>query len=341
MRRHLSDMKAARGIGLLQAGQSQRNVAAQLNVSQSVISRLWNRFQQTNNVQQRPRSGRPRCTTARQDRYICNLARRRRFVSAPVLNTEFHQAANRRISTQTVRNRLHASNLRARRPAVRPILTRVHRQARQQWAAQHTNWQLRHWRSVLFTDESRFCVDFHDGRRRVWRSEGERYADCCIAQHDRFGGGSVMVWAGISIDYHTDLYVIDNGSLTAVRYRDEILHPIVRPIAGAVGQDFLLMDDNARPHRAHVVNDYLQRETIVRMDWPSRSPDLNPIEHAWDILQRRVSARNNPPQNRQELTRALQEEWQRIPQIGHRRLIRSMRRRCQAVMRVNGGHTPY
>ena len=70
-------------------------------------------------------------------------------------------------------------------------------------------------------------------------------------------GRSVMVWTGICIGGRTDLYVIDRGALTGVRYRDEILHPIMRPFAGAIGDDFILMDDNpddnARPHGAMVV----------------------------------------------------------------------------------------
>ena len=67
---------------------------------------------------------------------------------------------------------------------------------------------------------------------------------------------------GISYDGHTDLYVIRNGALNGVRYRDKILHPIVRPYAGACGLGFIMMDDNARPHRARVVDQYLEQEGI-------------------------------------------------------------------------------
>jgi transposase len=105
-----------------------------------------------------------------------------------------------------------------------------------------------------------------------------------------------MVWGGISYDGSTDLYVIRNGSLAGIGYRDEILAPIVRLYAGAIGDDFILMDDNARPHRAGIVNEYLQQEKIERMDWPAKSPDLNRIEHAWDILQRRISNRQKTSQ---------------------------------------------
>lgn len=149
-----------------------------------------------------------------------------------------------------------------------------------------------------------------------------------------------MVWAGISVDYKTDLHVIED-SLTGLKYQDDILHPIVRPIAGNVGEEFIFIDDNARPHRARIVNEYLENKTIQRMDWPSLSPDLNPIEHAWDILQQRISARPTLPQNRQELQTALQEEWQQIPQASLARLMGSMGRRCRAVIASRGGHTKY
>ena len=82
-----------------------------------------------------------------------------------------------------------------------------------------------------------------------------------------------MVWVGISFEGRTD--VINGGTLTALRYRDEILDPIMRPFAGAIGDNFILMQDNARPHTARVCMDYLNRETIEVMDWPARSPDLN------------------------------------------------------------------
>ncbi|GFX77382.1 transposable element Tcb1 transposase [Trichonephila clavipes] len=69
------------------------------------------------------------------------------------------------------------------------------------------------------------------------------------------------------------------------------------------------MDDNARRHRANIVDECLQSEDIIRMDWPTYSPDLNTIEHVWDMLGRRIAARQPPPTCLPELRRALLDEW--------------------------------
>ena len=145
------------------------------------------------------------------------------------------------------------------------------------WTRDHVTWTQNDWAPVLFTDESRFGVDFTDRRARVWRMPSERFGPVCVVEHDWFGGGSVMVWAGISAQGKTDLHVIDNGTLTALRYVNEILDVYVRPYAGAVGENFILMDDNARAHRARITDQYLEQATIVRKEWPARSPDLNPV----------------------------------------------------------------
>ncbi|GFX45077.1 transposable element Tcb2 transposase [Trichonephila clavipes] len=186
------------------------------------------------------------------------------------------------VSTQTVRNRLHGVGLHARRPMVCVKLTSRHRHDRREWVSEHVNWRRNEWSNVLFSDESRFSV-YPDNRRIfIWRDRG-------------------------------NLYTIRDGSLTARRYTDEILRPIVVPYAATIGDDFILMDDNCRPHRANLVEDFIFEEGIVRMEWPGCSPDMNPIEHVWDALERRVAGRQPLPQTLQGLERALLEEWDRIP----------------------------
>ncbi|GFX36702.1 transposable element Tcb2 transposase [Trichonephila clavipes] len=101
------------------------------------------------------------------------------------------------------------------------------------------------------------------------------------------------------------------------------------------------MDDNARPHRARLVENMLGAETIQRMEWPACSLDLNPIEHVWDVLGRRIAARPRPLATVRDLEIALLEEWNSIPQSLIDNLIASMANRCAAVLAVRGDHTPY
>ena len=244
------------------------------------------------------------------------------------------------MSTQTVRNRLKAYQLKARRPYTGTILLRRHRNNRRNWTRVHRRWALRQWNNVLFSDESRFCLQHGDGRRRVWRRRGERFANCCVAERDRFGGGSVMVWGGICGGTRTRLLVL-NGNLTGIRYRDEILRPVVLPFLRRHGVGAILQQDNAPAHTSRVSRTFLQQNNVQVLDWPSKSPDLSPIEHVWDVLGRRVRERQNQPSNLQELAQALIAEWNNISPRIIRRFTSSMRRRCNAVYFANGGHTRY
>ncbi|GFX81313.1 transposable element Tcb2 transposase [Trichonephila clavipes] len=101
------------------------------------------------------------------------------------------------------------------------------------------------------------------------------------------------------------------------------------------------MNDNCRPHRANLVEDYLFEEGIVRMEWPACSPDMNLIEHVWDALGIQIAGRKPPPQTLQEQERALLEEWDRIPQLVINSLFNSMPHGCSTLLAIRGNHTPY
>ena len=201
-----------------------------------------------------------------------------------------------RLSTFFAReNDVYHFGLTAHRPYVGPPLTPRRRAVRMNWLQRHrpNHFSRQRWRLVLFSDESRFTLFRSDGRQRVYRRRGERFADACVLQRDRFGGGSLLVWGSIAYNFKSELVFID-GSLTALKYRDNVLVPHVIP---AIRQRALtFQQDNARPHVAHICTDLLTENDIDVMDRPPYSPDLSPIEHLWDELDRRVRRRRNVPQ---------------------------------------------
>ncbi|GFW74746.1 transposable element Tc3 transposase [Trichonephila clavipes] len=88
-------------------------------------------------------------------------------------------------------------------------------------------------------------------------------------------------------------------------------------------------------------DDYLDSESIQRLVWPARSPDLNPIENVWDASGRQVAGRNYPPTNKKTLIRALTEEWDNLPQQLLDNVVQSMVRRVECGITLHGGHIPY
>ncbi|GFW06299.1 transposable element Tcb2 transposase [Trichonephila clavipes] len=205
--------------------------------------------------------------------------------------------------------RLHEGGLYARRPMVCIPLTPRHRVARRRWAAEHRDWEQHDWSQVLFTDESRFSLECDTRRVLVWRDRGTRNKPAFVRERSQYRRAGWMVFGGISIGGRTDLHIIRNGTLTG--------------------------------RRARLVENMLEAETIQRMEWPACSPDLNPIEHVWGILGRRIAARPRPPATVRDLEIALLEEWNSIPQILIDNPIVSMENRCEAVLAVRGDHTPY
>ncbi|GFX20909.1 transposable element Tcb1 transposase [Trichonephila clavipes] len=105
--------------------------------------------------------------------------------------------------------------------------------------------------------------------------------------------------------------------------------------------EFLFMDDYVRPLHENIVDECLQSEDITRMDWPAYSPDLNPIEHVWDMLGRLIAACQPTPTCLPELRRVLLDEWFNIPQDQIDNLILNMPRLCMACIVSSRRHIPY
>ena len=338
--RQLDQFNRGRLVGMMEAGLSMHQVAHRLSVSVTTVRRWWIRYRDGGSHERQRGSGRSRIKTSRDDRYLRMQILRDRFASTRVHGLYWWLGTGQRTSLRTVYRRAIQLGLRSRRPVIRIPLGPVHRQARLNWCRDRQNWGIQEWEEIVFSDESRFCLDFSDGRRRVRRLPTERFLEACIAEHDCYGGGSVMVWGAISLNGRSQLVVI-HGNLTGQRYVDEILQPVLVPfLRNDPASTF--QQDNARSHTCRVTTNFLRVANVPILPWPARSPDLSPIEHLWDNLGRRVrDNRLDPPATLGELEQRLVAHWQQIPQQEVHHLYESMPRRLQACIAARGGHTRY
>ncbi|CAH1989820.1 unnamed protein product [Acanthoscelides obtectus] len=206
------------------------------------------------------------------------------------------------------------------------------------WCRQRSLWD-QEWNSIVFSDESRFCLGMHDGRARVRRRRGERRNPQFFVERRVHHTVGVMVWGAIGYGSRSPLIYI-RGNMNAQRYIHEVLEPHLLHYLDTLA-DPTFQHDNARPHVARVTIDFFQHNDVTLLPWPPRSPDLSPIEHVWDMMGRRLLNLQRPPQTLEALREELVVAWNEIPQEDINHLIRSMPRRVGECVAHQGASTHY
>ena len=325
---------------LAREGIKQGAIAARVGLTRVTVNRILKRHAATGSLVPGKSSGAPRKTTPWQDRALLRMVRQDRFLSARALTARMRNLYGMRAGRTTVNNRLLSRGYRAYRPTTKPLLTANHLRLHLEWAQMWRNLTVAHWQHVIFCDESRFQLYPVDGRLRVRRLPGERFRPGCQADRVQAGGGSVHVWGAFHNSAKSPL-VLPDRCLTGVLYRGILQNTLVPFARHYFGDNYHYQDDNATPHCARVVLDFLQQGNVTKMEQPPRSPDCNPIEHLWDELGRAISSMDNPPQNLDELRQALLYKWPQIPVQRLQCLVASMPRRLAAIIAARGRNTRY
>ena len=161
----LSNVDRHRALGMVEGGLSYRQVAERRGCSHTTIARLVERHNATGSVDVRQRPERERVTTRQQDRYIVLSHLRDRFRTSVETAQETVGTHYLRVSALTVRRRLQERGISSHKTYRGNALTAERRISRFSWCRQRIRWTQQRWRGVLFTDESRFCVEMFDRRR--------------------------------------------------------------------------------------------------------------------------------------------------------------------------------
>ncbi len=225
-----------------------------------------------------------------------------------------------------------------RKRATKPLLNQRQRQKHLTWAVEKNNWTVAQWSKVLFSNESKFCISFGNQGPRVWRKSGEAQNPCCLKSSVKFPQ-SVMIWAAMSSAGVGPLCFLKSTVNTAIY--QEILENFMLPSADKLygDADFIFQQDLAPAHTAKGTKSWFNDHGVTVLDWPANSPDLNPIENLWGIVKRKM--RDTRPNNADELKATVKETWASIPPQQCHKLITSMPRRIEAVIKAKGAPTKY
>ncbi|GFV22682.1 transposable element Tcb1 transposase [Trichonephila clavipes] len=171
------------------------------------------------------RSHPPRSTTSHNGRWIVCMAVMDRTATSRTIAQRIQFVTHHSVSIRTIRCCLQQSGMSARRPSLRLPVTGNHRCLRRQWCDEWRTWTME-WNHIVFTDESRVCLQHHDDWIRVWRHRGERLLNFCVMHRPAPG---IMVWGGIGFHRHTPLVCITGTLNSSQPYISEVLKPMVLP----------------------------------------------------------------------------------------------------------------
>ena len=326
----LSDLEKGQILSFFSVGASFRLIARKVNRSVSVVRHFLKDPEGYGTLKS---PGRPSKLSERDKRHLLREAVKGESSSKDIRKNLGLNVTDRRVR-QVLKN---DCNLVFRCRKAAPSLTKEHKDQRAEWARSKVTWSQERWNCVIFSDEKKFNLDGPDGLQYYWHDLRRNEE---VFSKRPFGGGSVMIWAAFSSKGKTSLVILE-GKQNARKYCKVLENHLLPFVAQLHNGDCVFQQDNASIHTARYTTDWIKGKSIDVLDWPARSPDLNPIENVWGILSRRVYAQGRQFDRKGSLVQCLKECWDEISDDVSTNLINSMQERCVQVLQAKGAKSNY
>lgn len=325
----LSEVEVRKVYLLHGRGHSERQIAKLLHRSKTAVHNVLSKQDSYGTAK---RTGRKKSLSARAERQIRSLA-----TSEQMSTREIARTLDQPVSHVTVWKRLTDNPaVRLLKMKAKPKLTEMHKTARLEWAQKYMSWT-HQWRTVLFSDEKKFNLDGPDGCHTYWH---DLRKEPKVTFSRQSGGGGVMVWGAFAFGGKADLVRVTTR-LNSAAYQ-QLLYDHMIPFGPFLGgPEWHFQQDNAPCHAANSTRAWFQQEGIQVLDWPSRSPDLNPMENVWGMLARRVYSRNRQFHHVNDLEVVIMHEWDKLKNTMLETLVDSMPTRVYALIKQNGKPIDY
>ena len=338
-RKKLQMEEKARALTLLEKGDFVIAVARDIGVSREAIyqSKRAAALLPTGMVPKRKcGSGAPKKTSPRTDKLLKREVTSYPSITAVELKNK-HPELLHNVSTRTIRHRLQKDlGLPCRRAAKKPMLTAAMKKKRFNFCKKYRHWTATEWRKVMFSDESTFTLVRGVSKMVRRLSTASRYDPKFTVKsvkHPR----SVMVWGAFSGNLgRAGLYFLPKN--TPMRGSIDVLKDHLLTF-WKIHQCDYFMQDGAPAHRSKIVTKFLEDNNIRVLEWLGNSPDLNPIENAWNFLKNKIQEKR--PNNINDLQQELKKLWVTLDSTYFASLADSMPKRLQMVINSKGEMTKY
>jgi len=327
----LPQLKRATIILAIREGKSDAAIARQEGVGRKTVARYRKRTAADANLGDLPRSGRPRCTSPADDLKMKRLALTKRTITTAAIAQQIATTRQRPPSKWTIRRRLHEQDVVLKRPVAKPMLTAAHKQKRLAFARANKD---RDWTHVNFSDEKSFVLENNKGK--IWAEKHERPTRSTIKHPPK-----VHVFASFGFDGLGNLRLFEENLDADLMV--EILGRTLLPSLGNTNStpraNILIYHDRDPKFTSRKVKQFLADNNLTDIGAPPQSPDFNPMENVWHLLQSRVE--KTWCQDLAALKRKIRNEWKKIEKTTLEKLVNSMPRRMKACIGAKGGTTKY